>query len=105
MIVRFINLYIAISSYGFKGPGSISRYRLASIGNPIEEKRRSYDRLIPTMGFPILIRRHLYIEHCSSSLLCDAKHLVCAMNVFFGLLCEISDCVIYVIFKENKILT
>ena len=26
------------------------------------EIRRSYDRLIPTMGFPILVRRHLNIE-------------------------------------------
>ena len=26
------------------------------------EIRRSYDRLIATVGFPILIRRHLYIE-------------------------------------------
>ena len=25
------------------------------------EIRRSYDRLISTMGFPILVRRHLYI--------------------------------------------
>ena len=34
----------------------------SSIGNPIVEIRRSYDRLISTMGFPILVRRHLYIE-------------------------------------------
>ena len=26
------------------------------------EIRRSYDRLISTMGFPILVRQHLYIE-------------------------------------------
>ena len=26
------------------------------------EIRRSYDRLISTMGFPLLVRRHLYIE-------------------------------------------
>ena len=32
------------------------------MGNPIVEKRRSYDRLISTMGFPILVRQHLYIE-------------------------------------------
>ena len=30
--------------------------------NPIVEIRRSYDRLISTMGFPILVRWHLYIE-------------------------------------------
>ena len=35
---------------------------LVSIGNPIVEIRRSYDRLISTMGFPIPVRRHLYIE-------------------------------------------
>ena len=35
---------------------------LTSIGNSIVEIRRSYDRLISTMGFPILVRCHLYIE-------------------------------------------
>ena len=44
------------------GPDSISRWHLTSIGNPIVEIRRSYDRLISTMGFPILARWHLYIE-------------------------------------------
>ena len=34
---------------------------LTSIGNSIVEIRRSYDRLISTMGFPILARCHLYI--------------------------------------------
>ena len=32
------------------------------IGNPIVEIRRSYDRLISKMGFPMLVRWHLYIE-------------------------------------------
>ena len=45
-----------------QGPDAISRCHLTSIGNPIVEIRRSYDRLIPTMGFPILVRRYLYIE-------------------------------------------
>ena len=40
------------------------------IENPIVEIRRSYDRLISTMGFPIRIRCHLYIESGSSSLCC-----------------------------------
>ena len=40
----------------------IKRYHLTSIGNPIVEIRRSYDRLISTLGFPILLRWHLYIE-------------------------------------------
>ena len=46
----------------YLGPDSIKRCRLISIGNPIVEIRRSYDRLISTMGFPILVRWHLYIE-------------------------------------------
>ena len=33
-----------------------------SIGNPIVKIRQSYNHLISTMGFPILIRWHLYIE-------------------------------------------
>ena len=52
-----------------QGPDSIQRFRLTSIGNPIVEirrswdrLRRSWDRLISTMGFPILVRRHLHIE-------------------------------------------
>ena len=32
------------------------------IGNLIVEIRRSYDHLISTMGFPILVRWHFYIE-------------------------------------------
>ena len=51
------------------GPDSIQRCHLISIGNPIVEIRRSCDRLICTMGFPIPVRRHLYIESgpCSNS--------------------------------------
>ena len=33
-----------------------------SIGNPTVEIRRSWDRLIPTIGFPILVKWHLYNE-------------------------------------------
>ena len=44
------------------GPDSIKRCHLTSIGNPIVEIRRSYDRLISTMGSPIPVRQHLYIE-------------------------------------------
>ena len=33
-----------------------------SFYQPIVEIRRSWDRLISTMGFPILVRWHLYIE-------------------------------------------
>ena len=48
--------------YFIQGPDSILRCHLTSIGKPIVEIRRSYDRLISTMGFPILVRWHLYIE-------------------------------------------
>ena len=44
------------------GAESIQRWHLTSIGNPIMEIRRSYDRLISIMGFPILVRWRLYIE-------------------------------------------
>ena len=44
------------------GADSIKRCHLTSIGNPIVEIRRSYDRLISTMRFPILVRWLLYIE-------------------------------------------
>ena len=43
-------------------PDSIKRCHLTSIGNPIVEIKWSYDRLISTMGFPILVRWHLHIE-------------------------------------------
>ena len=43
-------------------PDSILICLLTSIGNPIVEIRRFYDRLISTMGFPILVRLHLYID-------------------------------------------
>ena len=46
----------------YLGPDSIYRWHLTSIGNPIVNIRRSYDRLISTMRFPILVRWHHYIE-------------------------------------------
>ena len=46
----------------YLGAESIWRCHVTSIGNPIVEMRRSYDGLISTMGFPILVRWHLYIE-------------------------------------------
>ena len=54
-----LSYYISLEHLG---ADSIKIYRLTSIGNSIVEIRRSYDRLISTMGFPILIRWHLYIE-------------------------------------------
>ena len=40
----------------------ISRCRLTSIGIPITEMSRSDDRLNTTVGFPILVRRHLKLN-------------------------------------------
>ena len=51
-----------LSKSRYQGADSIQRFHLTSIGNPIVAIRRSYDRLISTMGFPILVRWHLYIE-------------------------------------------
>ena len=57
--VRFCGIHLQAIS---ERPDSILRCHLTSVGNPIVEIRRSYDRLISTMWFPILIRQHLYIE-------------------------------------------
>ena len=38
------------------------RCHLTIVGIPIVDRRRSYDRPISTMGFPILVRFHLLIE-------------------------------------------
>ena len=66
------------------GPDSIQRCHLTSIGNPIVEIRRSYDRLISTMGFPLLVRWHLHIE--SGSYL-----QLYGMYAFFGVYSLIVD--------------
>ena len=44
------------------GPVSIWICRLSSIGNPIVEIRRPKDRLISTMGIPLLVWRHTFTE-------------------------------------------
>ena len=59
MIVGNLGLLNMLPALGLD---SIKRCHLTSIGNPIVEIRRSYDCLISTMGFPIPVRRHLYIE-------------------------------------------
>ena len=49
---------------------ALIRYKDAiftSIWNPIVEIRRSSDRLISTMGFPILVRWNLHIESAPST--------------------------------------
>ena len=58
---RFDKAWLITRSHN-QGPDSIERCYLTSIGNPIVEIRRSYDRLISTMGFPIPVRWYLYIE-------------------------------------------
>ena len=62
-MLEYIPLHITVTSYQLKdqGPGSIKICHLTSIGNPIVEIRRSYDRLISTMGFPILVKGHFNI--------------------------------------------
>ena len=47
------------------------------------EIRRSYDRLISTMGFPILVRRHLYIE---SGPWCLKKMAIVLQTIFLNML-------------------
>ena len=63
---------------------STSRWHLTSIGNSIVEIRRSYDRLISTMGFSILVRRHLYIE---SGPWIQIAELPCEAGIL-GVFCE-----------------
>ena len=66
-----------------QGADSIKRCHLTSIGNPIVEIRRSYDRLISTMRFPILVRRHLYIESGPCCFYCCHYRAVTLEVIFF----------------------
>ena len=50
-----------IAHQGAPGSWFNKRCHLTSIGNLIVDIRQSYDRLISTMEFPILVRWHLYI--------------------------------------------
>ena len=68
-----------------QGPDSILRCHLTSIGNPIVEMRRSSDRLISTMGSPILVRCHLYIESWPR---CAFFFVIC-VNVLYGPICNL----------------
>ena len=57
--------------------------RLTSTGNPIVQIRLSYDRPIATMGFPILVRRHFYIDRGPGcALLNNTSYLRQAVGVF-----------------------
>ena len=56
-----VSLFLAVSPFhndNTRWADSIYRCHLTSIGNLIVEIRRSCDRLISTMGFPMLVRRH-----------------------------------------------
>ena len=62
------------------GPNSIQICHLTSIGNPNVDIRRSYYRLISTMGSPIPVRRHLYIES-GPGIRNDSHMVTCAANI------------------------
>ena len=47
------------------GADSIKRCHLTRIEYPIVEIKQSYDHLISTMGFPLLVRWHLHIEQAT----------------------------------------
>ena len=61
-IIDFNHTGITLLVKGDHGVSKNDLHQGAGIGNAIVEIRRSYDRLISTMGFPLLIRWHLYIE-------------------------------------------
>ena len=71
--------YVIIStSTSFGGPklttfGPWFNIKMSCIGTPIVEIRRSYDRLISTMGFPIPVRWYLYID--SGPCMLPAAHI------------------------------
>ena len=60
--ISHIKLYCALCMLIVLGADSISKFHITGIGNPIWEIRRSYDRLISTLGFSLLVRWHIYIE-------------------------------------------
>ena len=75
-----------------QGADSIKIYHLTSIGHPIGDIRRSYDRLISTMGFPILARWHLYIESGPRSY-CHQKALrLAALSIDSLRSCHFNSC-------------
>ena len=81
-----------------KNTGSwfIIKCRLTSIRNPNAEKRRSYDRLISAMGFPILVRRHLYIWSGPRLFICICILLKLFQNhVSFRLSPSVVECTTY----------
>ena len=81
----------------YQGADSIKRCHLTRIGNPIVEIRWSYDHLISTMGFPILVRRHLYIESGPMSL--------AAMVLNMCYFCRVSSTQLVIFFNQLLILS
>ena len=62
-------------SFGSRAPIHYKYVLLpVTIGNPIVEIRRSWDRLISTMGFHILVRCHLYIKSGPRPESCSTWH-------------------------------
>ena len=54
---------------------AIKIWGLTSIGNPIAEIRRKYDRLHSTVGFPILIKLHFLLNQAPCVHLCHRGHV------------------------------
>ena len=59
-IMQHRDFYVLYAS--FLGADLVQRCHLTSTGNPVVEIRWSSDGLMSTMGFPIMVRRHLYTE-------------------------------------------
>ena len=88
-LLTHADVLLVLNRFLHQGADSIKRCHLTSIGNPIVEIRRSYDRLISTMGFPILVRWHLYIESgpwCGGSI-SNGPHITIFSVIFFAPLC------------------
>ena len=73
------------------------RWHLTHRGNPIVEIRRSYDHIISTMGFHILVRWHLYIESGPEDWL---FHQLVQSFSFQGMFCMLS-----LVWSERYLLT
>ena len=68
--------YTLCPLYVSSGADTLWRYHLTSTESPIMEIRWSFDHLICTMGFPILVRQHLYTESGPSWSLFCCGHIV-----------------------------
>ena len=70
------------------------------------EIRRSYGRLISTMGYPILVRRHLFIESGPWSLSCEQRESWAAVAKLLHsvALCELTNWYLLWSFEYKKII-